>query len=215
MNMSKADTILEETGIIPVIKLEDAEQAVPLARALLAGGIPAAEVTFRTAAAPKAIEAMARELPRLFVCAGTVLSVEQAKLAVDCGAKAVISPGTNREVVEWCLGHSIPVYPGCATPTEVEAALRLGLSTLKLFPAEVVGGVNMLKALRGPYGAVRFMPTGGISPENVMDYLRQPNVVACGGSWLCPERAVAEGDWKRIEQLAAGAAALVHRARSV
>lgn len=213
--MSKADTILEETGIIPVIKLEDAEQAVPLARALLAGGIPAAEVTFRTAAAPKAIEAMARELPRLFVCAGTVLSVEQAKLAVDCGAKAVISPGTNREVVEWCLGHSIPVYPGCATPTEVEAALRLGLSTLKLFPAEVVGGVNMLKALRGPYGAVRFMPTGGISPENVMDYLRQPNVVACGGSWLCPERAVAEGDWKRIEQLAAGAAALVHRARSV
>lgn len=213
--MSKADTILEETGIIPVIKLEDAEKAVPLARALLAGGIPAAEVTFRTAAAPKAIEAMARELPRLFVCAGTVLSVEQAKLAVDCGAKAVISPGTNREVVEWCLGHSIPVYPGCATPTEVEAALRLGLSTLKLFPAEVVGGVNMLKALRGPYGAVRFMPTGGISPENVMDYLRQPNVVACGGSWLCPERAVAEGDWKRIEQLAAGAAALVRRARSV
>lgn len=213
--MSKADTILEETGIIPVIKLEDAEKAVPLAKALLAGGIPAAEVTFRTAAAPKAIEGMARELPGLFVCAGTVLSVEQAKLAVDCGAKAVISPGTSREVVEWCLGHSIPVYPGCATPTEVEAALRLGLSTLKLFPAEVVGGVNMLKALRGPYGAVRFMPTGGISPENVMDYLRQPNVVACGGSWLCPERAVAEGDWKRIELLAAGAAALVRRARGV
>ena len=157
---------------------------------------------------------IAAALPEMFVCAGTVLSVEQAKLAVDCGAKAVISPGTNREVVEWCLKNQVPVYPGCATPTEVEAALGLGLTTVKLFPAEVVGGVKMLKALYGPYRGVKFMPTGGISPSNVKDYLSQPNVIACGGSWLCPAGDINEGNWAAITQRAKECMALVQEVRA-
>ena len=128
--MENVEQVLRNTGVIPVIQLEDEMKAVPLGQALLDGGIPAAEVTFRTPAAAKSIEKIAAALPEMFVCAGTVLSVEQAKLAVDCGAKAVISPGTNREVVEWCLKNQVPVYPGCATPTEVEAALGLGLTTV-------------------------------------------------------------------------------------
>lgn len=212
--MKLVEQVLRETGVIPVIKLNDASQAVPLGQALLEGGIPAAEVTFRTPAAAQSIEKIASALPDMFVCAGTVLSVEQAKLAVDCGAKAIISPGTNREVVTWCLEHKVPVYPGCATPTEVEAALALGLTTMKLFPAEVVGGVKMLKALYGPYGGVKFMPTGGISPQNVQEYLSQPNVIACGGSWLCPEKDLEAGNWDAITQRAKECIDLVREARS-
>ena len=163
--MANVEQVLRDTGVIPVIKLEDEQKAVSLGRALLEGGIPAAEVTFRTPAAAKSIENIAKALPEMFVCAGTVLSVEQAKLAVDCGAKAVISPGTNRDVVEWCVKNNVPVYPGCATPSEVEAAMGMGLTTVKLFPAEVVGGVKMLQALYGPYRGVKFMPTGGISAD--------------------------------------------------
>ena len=212
--MANVEQVLRDTGVIPVIKLENEKKAVSLGRALLEGGIPAAEVTFRTPAAAQSIEKIASALPDMFVCAGTVLSVEQAKLAVDCGAKAIISPGTNREVVTWCLEHKVPVYPGCATPTEVEAALALGLTTMKLFPAEVVGGVKMLKALYGPYGGVKFMPTGGISPSNVKEYLSQPNVIACGGSWLCPAGDINEGSWAAITQRAKECMALVREARS-
>ncbi len=212
--MENVEQVLRNTGVIPVIQLEDEGKAVPLGQALLDGGIPAAEVTFRTPAAAKSIEKIAAALPEMFVCAGTVLSVEQAKLAVDCGAKAVISPGTNREVVEWCLKNQVPVYPGCATPTEVEAALGLGLTTVKLFPAEVVGGVKMLKALYGPYRGVKFMPTGGISPSNVKDYLSQPNVIACGGSWLCPAGDINEGSWAAITQRAKECMALVQEVRA-
>ena len=212
--MANVEQVLRDTGVIPVIKLEDEQKAVSLGRALLEGGIPAAEVTFRTPAAAKSIENIAKALPEMFVCAGTVLSVEQAKLAVDCGAKAVISPGTNRDVVEWCVKNNVPVYPGCATPSEVEAAMGMGLTTMKLFPAEVVGGVKMLQALYGPYRGVKFMPTGGISPSNVKEYLSQPNVIACGGSWLCPAGDVNEGNWAAITQRAQECMALVREARS-
>ena len=212
--MKLVEQVLRETGVIPVIKLNDASQAVPLGQALLEGGIPAAEVTFRTPAAAQSIEKIASALPDMFVCAGTVLSVEQAKLAVDCGAKAVISPGTNRDVVEWCVKNNVPVYPGCATPSEVEAAMGMGLTTVKLFPAEVVGGVKMLQALYGPYRGVKFMPTGGISPSNVKEYLSQPNVIACGGSWLCPAGDVNEGNWAAITQRAQECMALVREVRS-
>ena len=205
---------LRDTGVIPVIALEEETQALPLAQALLEGGIPAAEVTFRTAAAPGAIRRMAKAHPEMLVCAGTVLTVDQAKEAVDCGAQAIISPGTNPKVVEWCLRENVPVYPGVATPTEVEAALALGLTTLKLFPAQVVGGVSMLKALYGPYRQVKFMPTGGISPANLGDYLTQPNVVACGGSWLCPKELLAAGNWQKIAGLAKACADLVYVLRS-
>lgn len=207
--MTNLDTILQAAGVIPVIQLESENQAAPLAKALLDGGIRAAEVTFRTPAAAKSIEAIAKAQPDMFVCAGTVLTVEQAELAVSCGAKAIVSPGTNPSVVEWCQKHDVPVCPGCATPTEVEAALGMGLTTVKLFPAEAIGGVKLLKALYGPYRQVKFMPTGGISPENLKDYLLQPNVLACGGSWLCPPKALAEGDWAKVTALAAACASLV------
>ena len=211
--MENIEQILRQTGVIPVIKLDDELQAVPLGHALLEGGIAAAEITFRTPAAAKSIEKLSAALPEMLVCAGTVLSVEQAKLSVECGAKAVISPGTNREVVEWCLENKVPVYPGCATPTEVESAMNLGLTTVKLFPAEVVGGVKMLKALYGPYRGVKFMPTGGINPQNVKEYLAQPNVIACGGSWLCPGDDLAAGNWKNITQRAKECMALVAEVR--
>lgn len=213
--MEHVEQALRATGVVPVIKLDDEMKAVPLGSALLEGGISAAEITFRTPAAAKAIEKLSSALPEMFVCAGTVLSVEQAMLSVDCGAKAVISPGTNREVVEWCVKHKIPVYPGCATPTEIEAAMNMGLTTLKLFPAEVVGGVKMLQALYGPYRGVKFMPTGGINPKNVKDYLAQPNVIACGGSWLCPENDISSGNWKKITQRAKECVELVKAAREV
>ena len=178
---------LHSIGIIPVIKIHDAEKAVPLARALYAGGLPAAEVTFRTEAAAEAIRRIREQVPEVCVCAGTVLNVETAERAVEAGASAIISPGTNPEVVAWCLKMGVPVIPGCATPTEVEACMRMGLDFVKLFPAEVVGGVAMLKALSGPYGGMAFMPTGGVNPRNAASYLAQKNVVCCGGSWMVPE----------------------------
>lgn len=212
--MKDLRAILARAGVIPVIRLEDETAAAPLAGALLAGGVAAAEITFRTLAAAKAIENIAKAEPDMFVCAGTVLTVEQARQAVESGAKAIVSPGTSPKVVEWCLAHDIPVCPGCATPTEVEAALVMGLSTLKLFPAEAIGGVKLLKALYGPYSHVQFMPTGGISPNNLKDYLLQPNVIACGGSWLCPEKAVASGDWGQVTALAQACTQLVAKIRN-
>lgn len=205
---------LHDVGIIPVIKMDTAEHAVPLARALVRGGLPAAEITFRSAAAADSIRAIAAEVPDMFVCAGTVLTPAVAEQAVAAGAKAIISPGLNVETVRWCIAHNVPVFPGCATPSEVEAAMREGLGVVKLFPAEVVGGIAMLKALAGPYAAMRFMPTGGVKPANVQDYLRQKNVVACGGTWLTPDDLLHAGCFDEIEALAREAAALRDAARS-
>ena len=202
---------LASIGIIPVIKINDAEKAVPLARALCAGGLPAAEVTFRTPAAAEAIRRIRAEVPAVCVCAGTVLDAETAERAVEAGAEAVISPGTNPAVVKWCLEMGVPVIPGCATPTEVEACMRMGLDFVKLFPAEVVGGVAMLKALAGPYSHMAFMPTGGVSPENAAAYLAQKNVVCCGGSWMVPEKLLESGDFAAIERLARAAAEIARQ----
>ena len=202
---------LASIGIIPVIKINDAEKAVPLARALCAGGLPAAEVTFRSPAAAEAIRRIRAEVPAVCVCAGTVLNAETAERAVEAGAEAVISPGTNPAVVKWCLEMGVPVIPGCATPTEVEACMRMGLDFVKLFPAEVVGGVAMLKALAGPYSHMAFMPTGGVSPENAAAYLAQKNVVCCGGSWMVPEKLLESGDFAAIERLARAAAEIARQ----
>lgn len=202
---------LASIGIIPVIKINDAEKAVPLAHALCAGGLPAAEVTFRTPAAAEAIRRIRAEVPAVCVCAGTVLNAETAERAVEAGAEAVISPGTNPAVVKWCLEMGVPVIPGCATPTEVEACMRMGLDFVKLFPAEVVGGVAMLKALAGPYSHMAFMPTGGVSPENAAAYLAQKNVVCCGGSWMVPEKLLESGDFAAIERLARAAAEIARQ----
>ncbi|MEG1426329.1 MAG: bifunctional 4-hydroxy-2-oxoglutarate aldolase/2-dehydro-3-deoxy-phosphogluconate aldolase [Oscillospiraceae bacterium] len=211
--MDKITQILHDTGIIPVVKIEDAAEAVPMARALLRGGLPAAEITFRTDAAAESIRKISQEVPEVFVCAGTVLTTEQAVLAVENGAKAIISPGMNPLVVAKCKELHVPIFPGCATPTEIEGAIALGLTVVKLFPAEVVGGISMLKALSGPYAAMRFMPTGGISLKNVQSYLELPNVIACGGSWICPEALLKLGDFEGIEEIAREAAALVRTIR--
>ena len=202
---------LSEIGIIPVIKIDDAEKAVPLAKALRDGGLPAAEVTFRTEDAEEAIRRIAAEVPDVYLCAGTVLNVETAERAVKAGANAIVSPGTNPEVVAWCIENNIPVIPGCATPTEVEACMRMGLDFVKLFPAEVVGGVGMLKALAGPYGSMKFMPTGGVSVKNVESYLALKNVVCCGGSWMVPGDLMDKGDFEGIEALAREAANMLKK----
>lgn len=191
--------------IIPVVKIENADDAVPMAKALLAAGLSVAEVTFRTQAAASAILHISKACPEMTILAGTVLNVEQAKLAVASGAKGIVSPGLNADVVEWCQAKGIPVCPGCATPTEVEHAMRMGLSFVKLFPAEVLGGEKMLKALHGPYHAMKFMPTGGITADSALEYLKQPNVICIGGSWICTEKMLAEKDFQQIEATAKAA----------
>lgn len=200
--------ILYKVGIVPVIKMDCVEHAVPLARALANGGLPAAEITFRSEAAAGSIRAIADAVPELFVCAGTVLTPETAQQAVEAGSKAVISPGLNLETVRWSIQHGVPVIPGTATPSEVEACMREGLELVKLFPAEVVGGVNMLKAMAGPYAGMKFMPTGGVKPGNAKDYLTQKNVLCCGGTWIVPMDLLEAGKFDEIEKLAREAAQL-------
>ena len=202
MNSTELFRRMSQLRIIPVVSVREEAQAVPMARALAEGGLPAAEITFRTSAAEGAISAIAREAPEVLLLAGTVLDVPTASRAVEAGAAGIVSPGTNPEVVAWCLKRGIPVLPGCATPPEAEACLRMGLSAVKLFPAEAVGGAALLKALSGPYPQLKFMPTGGISPQNLGAYLALPNVFCCGGSWLAPQSKMDAGDWAGIAALA-------------
>lgn len=182
--MKTIDERFEEIRIVPVVKLEKAEDAKDLAGALVRGGIPCAEVTFRTDAAAEAIRRMSESYPDMLVGAGTVLKTEQVDAAIEAGAKFIVSPGLNPKVVRYCQEKGIPVYPGVATASEIEQALELGLSVVKFFPAEVNGGVKAIKALSAPYFQLRFMPTGGISQENIGSYLSCPQVIACGGSWM-------------------------------
>ena len=196
-------------GLIPVIKIERAEDAVPLCRALAKGGLPAAEITFRTPAAEEAIRRVHEELPDVLLGAGTVLTAEQADRAVKAGAGYIVSPGFNPKVVRHCLDKSYPVLPGCSGPTDIEAALEEGLDAVKFFPAEALGGTAMIKALLGPYSNVKFVPTGGINPKNLHDYFSIKNVLACGGSWMVPGEAVKAGNWPLIEELAAQAVDLM------
>lgn len=192
---------LSKIGIVPVIKIDDAKDAVPLAKALLDGGLPCAEVTFRTAAAKDAIAAMSKAFPEMLVGAGTVLTTEQADAAVAAGAKFIVSPGLNPDVVRHCVERNIPIVPGINNPTGIEQALSLGLTTVKFFPAEPSGGVKMIKAMAAPYGNVTFMPTGGVSAENLSQYLSFPKIIACGGSWMVPCDKIATGDFAGIEKL--------------
>lgn len=211
--LQNIEEIFAKVGVVPVIQIQDADTAVPLAKALAKGGLPAAEVTFRTQAAEESIRRIAQQVPEVFVCAGTVLDVPTAERAVKAGAHAVISPGTNLDTVDWCLAHGVPVIPGTATPTEVEVCMRRGLRFIKFFPAQAAGGVPMLKSFAGPYAAMRFMPTGGVKPNNLADFLGCKNVVACGGTWVVPADALAKGDFAAIEALAREAAGLVKQIR--
>jgi 2-dehydro-3-deoxyphosphogluconate aldolase/(4S)-4-hydroxy-2-oxoglutarate aldolase len=195
--------------LVPVIVIDDASDAVSLARALATGGLPCAEVTFRTAQAGQALERISSECPEVLVGAGTVLTPTQAASARKAGAKFIVAPGFGPAVVDYCLEHDIPVFPGVATPTEIEAALTKGLSVMKFFPAEPLGGVNYLKAMSAPYGKIEFMPTGGISPANVGSYLALRNVVACGGSWMAPQDWIAGRQFDRIRDAVAAAVATV------
>ena len=202
-----------EIGIIPVVVLDDANDAEPLAKALIDGGLPCAEVTFRTAAAEEAIRKMSAAYPDLFVGAGTVLTVEQANRAVDAGAKFIVSPGLNPEVVKYCVQRGIPVCPGTCTPSDIEQALALGLDVVKFFPAEPAGGLGFIKAIAAPYTGVKFMPTGGISAKNVREYLAYDRILACGGSWMVKKDLVQAGDFEKITELVREAADIVKEVR--
>jgi len=200
---------LSLAGIIPVIKVEDANDAVPLCKALANGGLPVAEITFRSAAAEESIQRVHKELPDVMLGAGTVLTIEQVDRAVAAGAAYIVSPGINPEVVKHCLKIGVPVVPGCANPSDIEVALSLGITTVKFFPAEALGGLKLIKAMSGPYVDVKFVPTGGVNESNLLDYLGFPKIVACGGSWMVDQKAIAAKDWARIEELTRSAVALM------
>jgi len=202
-------TQLRRLRLVPVIVIDDPAAAAPLGRALSAGGLPCAEVTFRTAGARDALARLAAECPDVLAGAGTVLTPAQAKDARDAGAKFVVAPGFNPAVVDFCLENSIPVFPGIATPSEIEAAIGRGLTVLKFFPAEPLGGLPYLKAIAAPYVGISFMPTGGISLQNVEAYLSFSRVVACGGSWMAPTEWIASGQFDRISAEVARAVAAV------
>ena len=198
------DKILEEIGaigIVPVIVLEKKENALALASALIEGGLPVAEVTFRTKAARESISIISKSFPDMVLGAGTVLSVEQVKVAADAGAKYIVSPGLNSKVVEYCITNKIPVTPGVATPTEIERALEYGLEVVKYFPAEPLGGINYLKAISAPYGNLSFIPTGGIDVTNLLTYLKFSRVLACGGSWMVKSDLILAGKFEEIKIL--------------
>jgi len=192
---------LYELGLIPVIKITDPAKAVPLARALCNGGLPAAEITFRTACAAEAISAITKEFPDMLVGAGTVLNAEQADRAAAAGAKFIVSPGLNPNTVRHCQKIGVPIIPGCANPSDIEAAIELGLDTVKFFPAEAAGGIEMIKAMSAPYGNIKFMPTGGINADNLLNYLAFDEILACGGSFMVKEDLIEAGDFDAIEKL--------------
>lgn len=204
---------LRNAGVVPVVVLERAEDAVPAARAMLAGGVDVMEITFRTAAAAEAIRNIAAECPEMLVGAGTVLTVEQCEKAVALGAKFIVSPGFDAEIVDWCVERGVAVAPGCVTPTEIMAALKRGLSVVKFFPAGIYGGLKAMKALAAPFGQVKFIPTGGVSADNLAEYAAAPFVHAVGGSWLCPKADVAAGNFARIAELCAQSRRIVDDAR--
>ena len=201
---------LRDARIVPVITIDDPANAVPLARALAAGGLACVEITFRTAAAAESIERISGEVPEIFVGAGTVLTPSQAAAAGNAGARFIVAPGFGPRVVEHCQSHGVPVFPGIATPTEIEAALAMGLRTLKFFPAEPMGGLAYLKAVAAPYVEVRFLPTGGINAANVASYLAFSRVVACGGSWMAPAEWIAAGQFDRIREESRRAVEVAH-----
>ncbi len=196
-------------GVIPVIALDDAKDAAPIGDALMKGGLPAAEVTFRTAAAVDTIKTLKKEFPDMLVGAGTVLTTEQADRAIDAGAEFIVAPGLNPKVVKHVLDKGYPMSPGIATATEIEAALDLGLTFVKFFPAEANGGLPMIKALAGPYTNVKYMPTGGVSAKNLAEYLAYDKIVCCGGTWMVKKDLVAAGNFAEIEKMSKEAADIV------
>ena len=204
---------LGQYGIVPVVVLNDSKDAEPLADALCEGGLACAEVTFRTEAAAESIKIMSEKHPEMLVGAGTVLTIEQVDEAVAAGAKFIVSPGLNPEVVKYCLDKNIAITPGVVTPSEMEKAIELGLNIVKFFPAEPSGGLSMIKAVSAPYTMLKFMPTGGINPGNVKEYLKSDKIFACGGSWMVKGDLVDAGDFDKIKELTKEAADIVKKIR--
>jgi len=201
-------TVLERLAnsiVVPVVVLDKVEDAIPTAKAMAAGGVDTMEITFRTACAPEAIKAVADNCPDVLVGAGTIVNLEQCKLAVEMGAKFIVSPGFSEEVVSWCVENNIPVAPGCVTPTEIMGALKYGLKMVKFFPANVYGGLNAMKNLSAPFVGLKFLPTGGVNSANIKEYIDAPFIHAVGGSWVCPKAEIAAGNWDKITSLCAEA----------
>ena len=192
---------LANSVVVPVVVLDKVEDAVPLAKAMAAGGVDTMEITFRTACAPEAIKAVAENCPDVLVGAGTIVNLEQCKLAVEMGAKFIVSPGFSEEVVSWCVENGIAVAPGCVTPTEIMGALKYGLTMVKFFPANVYGGLNAMKNLSAPFVGLKFLPTGGVNAANIKEYIDAPFIHAVGGSWVCPKADIAAGNWEKITNL--------------
>lgn len=192
---------LSLAGLVPVIAINDADDAVPLCKALAEGGLPVAEITFRTAAAEESIRRVHEAMPEVLLCAGTVLTIDQVDRAVAAGAAAIVSPGLSPEIVAYCVEKGIPVCPGTANPSDVQIAISYGLKAVKLFPAEAVGGLNLIKGMAPVYPDMKFMPTGGVNEKNMLDYLAFDKILCCGGTWMVPKDAVAAKDWGRITAL--------------
>ncbi len=204
---------LASYGVVPVVVLNDTKDALPLAKALVEGGLACAEVTFRTDAAEESIRIMSEAYPDMLVGAGTVLTIDQVDRAVKAGAKFIVSPGFDPEIVDYCLENNIPVYPGTVTPSEVAQAVKRGLKVCKFFPAEQFGGLAAIKALAAPYTMVKFMPTGGVNLKNLRDYLSCDKIAACGGTWMVKADLIKEGKFDEIKQITADAAAIVKEVR--
>lgn len=204
---------LRKYGVVPVVVLDDSKDALPLAKALVDGGLPCAEVTFRTSAAKETIRLMVEAYPDMLVGAGTVLNIEQAKDAINVGAKFIVSPGFDDDLVRYCKEKNIPVFPGVVTPTEVMKALKYDLKVLKFFPAENYGGLATIKALSAPFNNIQFMPTGGINSKNIKDYLANNKIIACGGSWMVKKDLINEGKFDVIESLVKEAVSIVKEIR--
>ena len=204
---------INKTGIVPVVVLEDAKNAVPTAKALLKGGVNFMEITFRTAAAADSIKAVAENCPDMIVGAGTVITLEQCQKAVENGAKFIVSPGFDEEVVDWCLVNGITVLPGCVTPTEIMGAMKKGLDIVKFFPANVYGGLGAMKALNGPFSKVKFIPTGGVSADNLAEFAKASFIHAVGGSWICTKADINAGNFEKITQLSKQATDIIKSSR--
>ena len=204
-------TIYEQIArlkIVPVVVLDDEKDALPLADSLIAGGLPVAEITFRTAAAEGSIRAIAQSRPEMLVGAGTITAMDQAVRAIDAGAKFLVTPGFSDEITAYAVAENIPIFPSICTPTEIMMTLKYNLPVVKFFPAQQFGGLATIKALNGPFPTLKFMPTGGVSPSNVKEYLSYPNVIACGGSWMVKKDLIAAGRFEELQSLAAEAVAL-------
>ena len=206
--MKTIEEIFAELKVVPVVVLNDVKDAAPLAKALVEGGLPCAEVTFRTDAAAESIRIMAEAYPDMLVGAGTVLTTEQVDRAVEAGAKFIVSPGFDPEIVDYCIGKNVPVFPGCISPSEVAQAVKRGLKIVKFFPAEQAGGLTMIKAMAAPYNMLKFMPTGGINTKNLKEYLACDKILCCGGSWMVKGDMVEAGEFDKIQKLTEEARAL-------